>query len=551
MTTNAEETMVFQTSLPYTCWSDFSLISDEKCLEALYFYPVRNYGERPYDAIVIDDDHAAMWNVDSRFLVGLKNGLNASSSGGQLLQERQPFWVDSYGNAHLLADDLVSEKQPSEECIPGDLTCQVERAERGPLDNTELLLENRYEDELRKRFNDSTTIHVLLARNLNETLRRRPNARLLLVDQYDRFLSGATVSPTASSADNRNDSGRTVGRVAEGNLDYVFTSAPQARTMTSAKEELFYELCRRQQARYINRRINVQSADRRFSSVATRDISRHAHLAWSTFVPENDCLPERYTDIRLTNYYVFEDSTSVVFWRNLVAQMLLLHANRPSKTDVATNGIASTTNTAIVIRLSFSVGNENEARDGTNGDRFDYPLACLRRLKRFMSFICKLYAIVSDMNLLNVPDFYWSVCGDQIDILHELHNMLTREYVIGVRERLVAYDRFLHLDLAASVLGTYNLVRSHCALRNFANETNPDATIVRGTVDCSRNVSNKIARQLIEQERTDSAVSGIFYSTLVGPNLLTSPVCRLGVGVSFLVQSRDNAFIYKLREFEY
>lgn len=493
--------------LPYTCWSDFSLVSDEKCLEALYFFPTREYGERPYDALVVDEDHAVMWNVDSNYLIGLKNGLSAGGSGKALLEQSQPFWVDSYGNAHLLADDLVSEKQPSEQCLTGDQNCALEK-EVGPLDRTELLLENKYEQDLRRRFDERTTIHVIVSSNLTETLNRRPSARLLLVDQYRTFitLKGGTRERA----------------IAYPNLDFTFTSAPTIGTLTPDEENTFYELCRREQARFINREITSNVS----REAPPRDIFRHAHEAWRTFVPDNDSLPLRYTDIRHATFYLFEDSTNVVFWRNLTAQMLLLHANRR-------DNVIRPTDTAVVISVSFNGAN---AVAGS-----DFQLASLRRLKRFMAFLCKIYGIIAKLNLRNIPDFYWSVCGDQIDTLFELHNAYTREYVIGARENLIGFNRFLRLDLAAAVVKRHNLVRSHCALYR------PAAKADSAYYSCA----TKDIEKRNKDETVDSVVSGVFYSTLVGPVLLPSPIGHLGDGVSLLVQSGKNPFIFKLRQFEY
>lgn len=513
---------------PLIGWTDFSLIADETC-----YHVINNLadGDDTYSGIVLDDDHARMWNLDSKYLVSVADNLTSFDTGNELAQKRQPFWVDDKGFAHVLSDNLIDTKSTTNDTLaavehmlasdtPHDEGTKS-NDEQQRIDLTNIFIGNRTEKQLQIRFagTEGHVIRVVLAKNLPTILKQNRRLRLLLVDLYETFI------------DHRYS--------ALPNLDYVFTGAPPIGRLSLTDETRFYDRLREEKMKILRyapraiRRENDGDESGESSPISPDDRqddrqddrldqdNRQCYATWNTFVPSVDALPGDYDDIRLTAVHLFDDGISAAFWRNIVYSCFVNEEERRRQqrarspaANVLHNGDGESAMVALVIRLRFDVGqipaNVTDKRTAIN-----------RRFKRFAAFLARVYRIVSSNQLKMAPHIFWSCCEDEHEHVHRLHNDLLKELLIGERENIGVIDRFLRIGIPRPV-------GSHCA------------------------ITSKHGRETDQPGKANDAnILGVFYRTLLNDDFFRSRVCKVGDSSVFMVRSVCGAPVYKLRDYEY
>lgn len=477
---------------PLVGWTDFSLIPDDTCHYVLTEYARRRMGiTGGFDAIVIDDDQTKMWNLQSS--LNVTNG----NIGKLLTETRLPFWVDDNGIVHQLSDEITDEKT---------VFNLVPKPNEPSYDEIKRLVETgRNEDELRKimfeiKSNAQKTIKILPAKNLSRALNENPNVRLLVIDGINEFLSH--------------------NRQKYPNVWFSFTSAPT--NLTPDREERFYELLNGQTER-LDRLLNQGLEEKKNETENEKDNddtdswNRYEYYGWNTFVPSIDYLPNNYDDIRVTSTHLTEDGTSKLFWRNIV-YTVLSDGDETKKTKKK----------ALVIRLRLDLCRDEYLTKTTNSS-----LAIVRRFKKFLAYLVRVYRIIADEQRANkdtTPHVYWTCCQEETGYFMTLRKLLTREYIIGSREKIGNHDRYIQLNAQ---------IRSNCAI-NTRNEVNvDDPWPIKQTED-----------ERAGKRKNHENVQGVLFETLVDQHWFHTKVCRIGQSTVFLQQHRNCLPITHLRDYE-
>lgn len=485
---------------PLLSWVDFNLIPDNTCMYAIDEYAHERSRLAAFDAIVMDRDHARMWNI-----AATTSRLSYGNIGRTLLQNEHPFWVDRNGLARVTSriDERI-------EVIKDD--------------------ENYYDEEdnddscrttIRNNAFNEDRINVLLDEFVDDALTRRPTLRLLMIDQYERFLAH----------DERKYP----------NLVYAFSCAPSTDRLSGEREIEFYQRLNEHQTSLDATTIPITNTSTTTttttnvdaSSTVSRNVSRECHFAWRTFVPSIDQVPKRYTNVRSLNVQLFDDSSTRAFWLNLIRECFKNERNAITTTVTARNDDNNDT-VALLIHVCTAIPKGYRA---TN----DRRLATLRRFKRFMAYIVRLYRVIGEKKLTHAPGVYWTVV-QPLEIVYFLHNAIVREYILGARERLVNFDRYAKPPIV-------NPVRSYCPIiptgrtsktknyrdhNNDNNNNDDDYDDVNDVVDST------------------NAITGIFYGTLINEReFFANAVYRLDESVVYAKRSRCAAPVQKLYNYEY
>ena len=485
---------------PFDGWVDFCLIPDATCSATLNEYR-RKRGLPCFDVIAIDRDMARMWNLPVRQMPG-------ATEQRHPLEETHPFWVDDRSFVHILPDDLITIKRTKEV----SLDCSQ---------NIEL------------RTPEPSTIRLILAEQAGDVLRIKPNARILMVDQYEAFLDQ--------------------GARQKYQLEYACTSAPPYGLFTAEQERKFYELLRQAQ---LSRNIETRDVETRTDDydLNVDETSRHAYILWRAFVPNYEQF-DRDEDVRWLDVYL-NDANDSLFWRDLVGNILeneylakqakdddapskrriclVIRARVHMSTNDYSEDQANSTNPArkrdltsdralgqaslnasqpANLRARLTANADLDQRSRQTDARYD-RLAILRRVKRFGAFFARVYEIMERNDLLFAPRIFWTCPTAEREAIYTAYSDMLREYIIGLRENIHPFDRFVHVERILNAIG------SHCAItpEPFAHDAN---------------------------------VLGIFHETLIGIDaLFPQTVYGLGASGTYIAKSTCGAPIYKLREYE-
>lgn len=424
-------------------WVDFCLIPDANCSYILNDYR-RKQGLPCFDVIAVDRDFARMWNLPVKD--------QGPREPRHPLEETQPFWVDDRSFVHILPDDLITVKRTKDL----DMTCGQKIDLRTP---------------------EQQTIRLILAEQIDDVLRVKPNVRILLIDQFETFLNPSAMNKFQ--------------------IDFAFTSAPPFGLLNGEQETEFYERLRQVQR---SRNIETRETSRPVEGEGGND-TRCAYIMWRGFVPNYEHF-DRETDVRWLDVHL-NDSNDSLFWRDLVNNLL------ENEYEVSKNQDSDGKERhqiALVIRMRIS----NKTIVPKEYER----LAVLRRVKRFGAFFARVYEIIERNNMQHAPNILWTCPTSERDFVYDAYSDLLREYIIGIRENVRPFNRFLHVENLRDAIG------SHCAItpEPFAHDAN---------------------------------ILGLFHETLIGVDaLFPQKVYGLGGSGTYMSKSECGAPIYKLREYE-
>ena len=420
-------------------WVDFCLIPDATCSYVLNDYR-RKRGLPCFDVIAVDRDLARMWNLPVKD-AGPREQRHP-------LEETHPFWMDDQSFVHILPDDLVTVKRTKDL----DMSCGQKIDLRTP---------------------EQRTIRLILAEQIDDVLRVKPNVRILLIDQFETFLNPASMNKFQ--------------------IEFAFTSAPPFGLLNGDQENEFYERLRKIQ---LSRNIETREVDR---NTDRKEETRCAYIMWRGFVPNYEHF-DRETDVRWLDVHL-NDSNDSLFWRDLISNIL------ENEYVVSKAGDQKDARKiALVIRMRIS--------DSIKVPKEYERLAVLRRVKRFGAFFSRVYEIIDRNNLQHTPKIFWTCPTSERDYVYDAYSDLLREYIIGLRENIRPYDRFLHVENLRDAIG------SHCAItpEPFAHDAN---------------------------------ILGVCNETLIGGDaIFPQTVYGLGGSGTYMSKSECGAPIYKLREYE-
>lgn len=435
---------MIDTNNPLLSWIDFNLMPDDTCAYAVDEYVRENLQIAPFDAIVLDKDHARMWNIDTSY----------ADIGKTLLEREHPFWVDRNGTAHVKPQiDIAMKTTERHDDDDDDDNCSTF------IDPT-LSHDARIRDKL----------HVLVDDYLGYALNKNPSLRLLMVDQYEHFV--------------KND------RAKYPNLVYAFSCAPSVGRLSIEQESEFYEKLNGQQFGIVKSQIRTSAP------ITTRNVSRECHFAWHTYIPNINYVAKRYETIRTTVIQLFDDSSTRPFWRNLLYACM---RNEES---------SSTSPFALIVRVCFE-------KPKTTIE--DEQLATLRRFKRFMAYLTRIYRFIGRKKLQKAPSIMWTTKNESSqEIVHSLYNAMLKEYIVGAREKLLHFDKYVRSPISYPV-------RSSCPV-----------PIDTTDVDSSNNTL------------------GVFYETLINyDDFFKTSIYRVGNNAIYMRRSRCGAPVQKLFQYEY
>lgn len=504
--TDASLKMVETSTDPVAGWVDFPLIPDDFCLFVLKYYGTATNLFGSFDAIVLDDDFAAMWNVRN-------SGTTAErhlKKMRELTKEiPHPFDATEGEDAvsFLTADRLVEKKRVI------DIECESAsfknwRRERYDAILDPMLNANETDPANGSRHKSSgeyvfgkndeklSTIRVVFAENLDLTSRDGTNQpKLLMVDQFERFL--------ADEAD----------VLTGGNKFYVFTGAPPQSTFDVDQETRFYRKLR-ERDRIIRTRLEVTD---KFETTVPASLSckfqhtRSCSSIWYAFLPYPSWLPEDKWDVRSVDLRLF-DSNDTEFWRNVVYE--LFERERRSReignTSKRKDGQAKSNVRELALTIRLRV-NEQDFSD-THG--IDPLFAATRRFKRFAAFFAKIRQIITKNGMTSAPLLSWSTPRREMEYIQSIRFCMMREATVGQRERIVDSQRFV--------------------------EKVPRLEI---TSDCS-------LRTKRTNWSSDNNVMGVIFDTLVNPTTFFGSHYAIGNSDAFLVRAKCGAPVYKIRQLE-
>lgn len=512
---------------PLIGWTDFSLIPDKTCRYVIDGYARRKLGmEGGFDAIVLSKDHARMWSLNSSLLRN-DQGLTSGTMGRKIDEFARPYWVDDRGIVRFLSDELVDEKCTNDACdevAKKSRTNRIEEADNEPFPYQRIrdVVETaKNQEDLRRQIvlneeRGRRPIKVVLIDNMKTLLATNPALRLLVIDAYEEFLTHV--------------------RFKYPNVWFAFTSAPT--TLTDVLEDNFYERLNDQTnriSRILEQNERVANLDipddeddyDEDDHIAKDDAwTRGEYLGWCTFVPSVDYLPSKYTDVRVTSTHLFDDGGSRLFWRNVVYAQLREMAkdkNDGRNNDGRKNGDDVNDKRAMVIRLRFELN-----ADETFASTKDPTLAVMRRFKRFLAFLVRVYRIIDEEKITDGPHLYWTCCDEEMHYCTTLRKLLTREFLIGDREKIGNHDRFIRLNAT---------IRSSCAIRK--KEMCVNSTTRRNDDEASSEATNN-----------EENVRGVQFHTLLDQNWYKTRVSRIGASAAFIEQKKNCLPISHLREYE-
>lgn len=459
---------MLDTNNPLLSWIDFNLIPDETCAYAVDKFVRENTQITTFDAIVLDKDHARMWNID------VSSYLSYTDIGKTILEREHPFWVDRNGTAHVTPqlDERIAmkttEKDDDDDDKNDDCATNVQ-----PIDT---LSRSTY---IRDKF------HVLLDDHLEPVMKKNPSIRLLMIDQYEHFVKY------------RQD------RVKFPNLVYAFSCAPTVGRLSVTDESLFYDSLNEQQYEIVKSQIRSSSAN------DTKNLSRECHFSWRTYVPNINYVAKRYDTIRTTIVQLFDDSSTRPFWRNLLYNCIQNEQQQQQQQSSS----STSPSFALIIRVCF--------QKPKNIDIPDEQLAMLRRFKRFMAYLTRTYRFIYRKKLQRAPCIVWTTKHESSrETVLSLYNAMLKEYIIGAREKLINFDRYVKPPVSRPI-------RSSCTIA-------------------------------IEPKRTDDYTDssnntlGIFYETLIDyDDFFKTSTYRVGNNVTYTQRSHCGAPVQKLYQYEY
>lgn len=504
--TDAASNVVDTSTDPVAGWVDFPLIPDDFCLFVLKYYGAATGLFGSFDAIVLDEDFAAMWNVRNsgttteRYLKKMR----------ELAKEHPHPFDASEGEdtvSFLTSDRLVEKKRVI------DIECESTNFKNWRHEQYDAILDpvlntnetyssdgSRHKSSGEYVFgqnNDKlSTIRVVFAENLDLTTRdggRQP--KLLMVDQFERFLADETDVFTG------------------GNKFYVFTGAPPQSLFDVEKEQKFYRKLR-ERDRIIRTRLEVTD---KFETTVPASLSckfqhtRSCNSIWYAFLPYPSWLPEDKWDVRSVDLRLF-DSNDTEFWRNVVYELFererrsRVPENTTKRTDK--NAKSNVRELALTIRLRV---NEQDFSD-THGT--DPLFAATRRFKRFAAFFAKIRQIITKNGMTNAPLISWSTPRKEMEYIQSIRFCMMREATIGQRERIVDSQRFVE-----------------------------NVTRLEITSDCS-------LRTKRANWSSDNNVMGVIFDTLVNPTTFFGSHYAIGNSDAFLVRAKCGAPVYKIRQLE-
>lgn len=370
-------------------------------------------------------------------------------------EETHPFWVDDLNFVHILPDDLVTVKRTKEI----EWNCGTTIDLRDP---------------------EQLTIRLILVEQLGDILKLRPNIRVLVLDQYDLFLD-----PNVSN---------------KYQLEFAFTSAPPFGWFDVEREQKFYEKLRNIS---LSRGIETRETSRDNSLEYKKD--RHAYIMWRAYIPNYEPFSKE-EDVRWSDIHLL-DSNDSLFWRDLISTLLENEYQRKKA-----NANPDENNLCLVIRMRLS----SLSKDSTDGTQsgFEKRLGLLRRVKRFGAFFSRVYEIIERNDLKYAPRIFWTCPTSEREYVYSAYADILREYIIGLREGVRPFDRFLHVENIRNSIG------SNCAItpEPFAHDAN---------------------------------ILGVFHETLISIDaLFPQTVYALGSSGTYITKSQCGAPIYKLREYE-
>lgn len=441
-------------------WNDLPLIADNTLR---YYLNRRAYDtndgtiDRYYEAIVLNDDHLRMWNIDlneddtlTRRLAYLKGDEGNSTSGresrsiggkesvfrvnGKLIGRIAPE-LDARTIYHRVGDIIAARGANGNdnsidgpEEISDTRNSRLERAEKffRAINNTNdfgasfIDASGKSISEYgRDAASDNRYMRIMRSRDVREVLRLYPNIRLLLLDQYEIFTD--------------------VSYRTFRNLHFAFTGAPCDGN--GKLRETFWQRIDELKGRTEFNGINCTLGN-------VGKTSRRCNRIWLHYVPNEDFIirGNRRADIRLIDIHL-DNANDTLVWRNLMAtfldnekiglKTLRVTLNDDKRTDASVSTLARMRSIARNFKLLIDLHYETSInRDGSRN-------TLKLRLKRFAAFFMKVEELRKKM--IFAPQIFWTM-RDQT-ILRDIYESIFEETIKGYIFDIPNYDRFLDVTL--------------------------------------------------------------------------------------------------------
>lgn len=439
-------------------WNDLPLIADNTLR---YYLNRRAYDtndgtiDRYYEAIVLNDDHLRMWNIDlneddtlTRRLAYLKGDAGNSTSGresrsiggkesvfrvdGKLIGRIAPE-LDARTIYHRVSDIVAARGASGNDGIDGPEEIsdtrnpRLERAEKffRAVNNTNdfgasfIDASGKSISEYgRDATSDNRYMRIMRSRDVREVLRLYPNIRLLLLDQYEIFTD--------------------VSYRTFRNLHFAFTGAPCDGN--GILRETFWQRIDELKGRTEFNGINCTLGN-------VGKTSRRCNRIWLHYVPNEDFIVRgnRRADIRLIDIHL-DNANDTLVWRNLMAtfldnekiglRTLRVTLNDDKRTDASVSTLAKMRSIARNFKLLIDLHYETGSNDGSRN-------SLKLRLKRFAAFFMKVEELRKKM--IFAPQIFWTM-RDQT-ILRDVYESIFEETIKGYIFDIPSYDRFLDVTL--------------------------------------------------------------------------------------------------------